>query len=121
VLREGKVRLPNAVWVIRDRDKLAQEAMGRAGIDPVRAPSLPRRVFTNGKGWRDCEMLVLCTKLLVFHTPGAATTAALLKKRYADDKESIPLYQHEGKDKINVIERGKKKTRARKGRKPVGV
>jgi hypothetical protein len=133
VLREGKVRLPNAVWVIRDRDKPALEAMGRAGIEPVRAPSLPPRKVSyvkdekikehrrDGGAWRDSEMMVLCTKILVFHEPSAETTKALLKKRYVDAAGNIPRWQHDGKDKINVIERGKKKTRARKGRKPVGA
>ena len=122
VLREGKARVPNAIWVIRDRDKLALEAMGRAGIEPVLAPALSRKVVHgNGGDWRTAEMMVLCTKVVIFHEPNSATTAAILKKRYVDQFENIPRYQTDGKDKINVVLRGKKKRAQRKGRKPVGV
>lgn len=122
ILQQGAEAKPDAFWVCRDRDKLALEALHRAGLDPVRAPALPRSVFkSGGSEVRDAELFTLCTKVVIFHDPNAATTKNLLKRRYVDFRETIPRWQHDGKDKISVVERGSKKRRARAKRTPIGA
>lgn len=103
----GLDRDPYIVWVVRERDAPARETLDELGIEPVLATLNPYYKFTLGdtirdhrSGVRDCEILRLCTRVIVFRTPDTKTL-----EEYAD-----PLWS----SKVRVIERGKKKAVRRK-------
>lgn len=102
----------DTVWIARKADKVAFEAL--EGIEFVL--SEPNNEYW-GKGVtaerRWCEFLNTCSKVLVFKDLGSDGTANWFAKVLADWARAKVW-----RDRLFVIERGKKKAKRRKGRKP---
>lgn len=140
-LIEGISRVhPDTVWVMRDQARkshaatVAWETFAEYGIEPflselvpawkrseqrwtqhigptgrvVYLTPLPPVSYDHRAAWRDAEMKTTCERIIVFHDASSGITA-----EWKDHEHSIA--------KIYVVERGKKKRAARKGRKPVGA
>lgn len=128
-LRKGQAHDPQTIWVVRDKDRLAQAALEELGVEyltlglhpawkkelAVQGPleqrkrSLPGvQLYDERRSWREQEMIHGCSMVVVFakEEPGSL-------KPYFDAAEIL--------SKVKLIVRGKKKARKRQGRKPVGV
>ena len=83
-------------------------------IEPIQAPLVPAWKLEGHDlraSQRDIEMRYTCERIIVFHDKSSGVSSEWVK--YRDNRLS--------RAKIFVVERGKKKRAARKGRKPQGV
>lgn len=121
-LEEGIARVaPETVWVMREAPKsnhavtVAWDVLHEHGVEPIQSPLVPFFVakrdehgYDLRRKWRDAELMSTCERIIVFHDASSNITAEWKKIEHSVAK-------------IFVIERGKKRIAARKGRKPVGV
>lgn len=139
---EGVSRVhPDTVWVMRDTERkghaacIAYETFREMDIEPALAPLVP---YWQSKGlvvqgplaeeersrehlysydfrarMRDAEIRQTCERVIVFHDSSSGVTADWIE--YKDGGTDVCAA------KVYVVERGKKKKPARKGRKPQGV
>ncbi len=126
-IRRGARQCPGAVWVIRETDTQAIAAFDAVEIEPVLAGLNPRWKLKKGvtedgveyggdwrRVMRDSEMLMYCTKIVVFKDVNSSASA------WWSDHLKVS-HSAVWRDRLHVIERGKKKARQRKARKPAGV
>ncbi len=128
VIAVGVDRDPETVWVVRERDKIAVEALEAlsqeyvsAGLNPVFKYTMCRshlepdlagrskfhfnvRCVDDRATLREQELIGCCSRVIVFKTPETKTL----------DGFSDPYGVH---DHIRVLERGKKKKTAKKYKK----
>jgi len=135
-LEAGIEKVPHAVWVMRDQNveghaaRFAYQTFKAHGIQPFQVPLVD---YWQGKGvplegplperkrkretlfeydlrsdWRDITLRSTCERVIVFHDAGSGITGDWVSYR------DSPLSQA----RIMVAERGKARSKHRKGRKP---
>lgn len=122
-LLEGISRVsPDTVWIMRDQERkshaatVAWDVFRECGIEPFLAPLNPAwksEGYDLRAKWRDGDMRMSCERIIVFHDKSSGITADWADYGPSGGSECIA--------KIFVVERGKKKVVARKGRKPQGA
>ena len=117
-MEEGIARVsPDTVWVIREKPQenhavnTVWDVLTEHGIEPLLVPLVPAwkgETYDLRRKWADGELSNTCERVIVFHDASSQVTAGWRDRACAA--------------KVFVIERGeKRKTPARKGRKPAGV
>lgn len=116
-IKQGAAKYPDATWVIRETDKVATWAMEQAELEFVPAPLNPW--YKHPNAWeegktvdsrrvaRTFDMLWGCEQIVAFVDKGNASLTPFIEWA---SRPGVPCTLH-------VVERGAKKTRARKGRK----